>query len=119
VIEALGEALALVGKGGVDERLYLEVMTSSLFDAPVYKTYGGLIASGRFAPAGFAAPLGHKDIRLLLAAAEDLRVPMPVASLLRDRFLTLFARGGEQLDWSAIGGLAAADAGMPPHSSAS
>ena len=119
VIEALGEALALVGKGGIDERLYLEVMTSSLFDAPVYKTYGGLIASGRFAPAGFAAPLGHKDIRLLLAAAEDLRVPMPVASLLRDRFLTLFARGGEQLDWAAIGGLPAADAGMRPQSSAS
>jgi 3-hydroxyisobutyrate dehydrogenase-like beta-hydroxyacid dehydrogenase len=113
VIEALGEALALVAKGGIDEQLYLEVMTSSLFDAPIYKTYGSLIASGRFAPAGFAAPLGHKDIRLLLAAAEDLRVPMPVASLLRDRFLTLFARGGEQLDWSAIGRLPAADAGMP------
>jgi 3-hydroxyisobutyrate dehydrogenase-like beta-hydroxyacid dehydrogenase len=112
VIESLGEALALVAKGGVDERLYLEVMTSSLFDAPIYKTYGGLIASGRFEPAGFAAPLGQKDIRLVLAAAEDLRVPMPVASLLRDRFLTLLARGGEHLDWSAIGGLPAADAGM-------
>src|SRR5262249_22704515 len=109
VIESLGEALALVSKGGVDERVYLEMLTSSLFDAPVYKTYGSLIASGRFQPAGFAAPLGHKDIRLLLSAAEDLRVPMPVASLLRDRFLALFARGGEQLDWAAIGGLPAAD----------
>jgi 3-hydroxyisobutyrate dehydrogenase-like beta-hydroxyacid dehydrogenase len=118
VIEALGEALALVAKGGIDERLYLEVMTSSLFDAPVYKTYGNLIASGRFSPAGFAAPLGHKDIRLLLAAAEDLRVPMPVASLLRDRFLTLFARGGEALDWAAIGGLPAADAGISPAATA-
>jgi hypothetical protein len=39
-------------------------------------------------------------------------VPMPLASLLRDRLLTLLARGGEQLDWSAIGGLAAADAGL-------
>ena len=88
------------------------MMTSSLFDAPVYKTYGGLIASGHFEPAGFAAPLGHKDIRLMLAAAEDLRVPMPLASLLRDRFLTSLARGGDQLDWSAIGALPAADAGM-------
>lgn len=114
VIESLGEALALVAKGGVDKNLYLEVMTSSLFGAPVYKTYGGLIASEQFQPAGFAAPLGQKDIRLLLAAAEDLRVPMPVASLLRDRFLALFAHGGEQLDWSAIGGLAAADAGLSP-----
>ena len=112
VIESLGEALALVGKGGVNPRQYLELLTSSLFDVPVYKTYGALIAGGRFEPAGFAAPLGQKDIRLALAAAEDLRVPMPLASLLRDRFLTLLARGGEQLDWSAIGGLAAADAGL-------
>jgi 3-hydroxyisobutyrate dehydrogenase-like beta-hydroxyacid dehydrogenase len=112
MIEAIGEALALVGKGGVDRRRYVEILTSSLFDVPLYKTYGGLIADGRFEPAGFAAPLGQKDIRLALAAADDLRVPMPLASLLRDRFLTLLANGGESLDWSAIGRLPAVDAGM-------
>jgi 3-hydroxyisobutyrate dehydrogenase-like beta-hydroxyacid dehydrogenase len=111
VIESLGEAMALVGKGGVDRRHYLDILTSTLFDAPVYKTYGGLIADGTFEPAGFAAPLGYKDIRLTLAAAEDLRVPLPLASLLRDRFLTLLAHGGDKLDWSAIGQLAAKDAG--------
>src|SRR5213080_1539306 len=112
VIEALGEALALVGKAGVDGHRYLDLLTSTLFTAPVYKTYGGLIAEGKFEPAGFAAPLGYKDIRLTLAAADDLRVPMPVASLLRDRFLTLLAQGGEALDWSGIGQLAARDAGQ-------
>jgi len=111
VIEALGEALALIGKAGIDKRRYLEFLTSTLFDAPIYRTYGALIADGRFFPAGFAAPLGQKDIRLVLAAAEDLRVPMPVASLLRDRFLNLLAHGGEGLDWSAIGQLSATDAG--------
>jgi 3-hydroxyisobutyrate dehydrogenase-like beta-hydroxyacid dehydrogenase len=111
VIESLGEALALIGKAGIDERQYLEFLTSTLFDAPIYKTYGALITDGRFAPAGFAAPLGQKDIRLVLAAAEDLRVPMPLASLLRDRFLNLLAHGGERLDWSAIGRLPAMDAG--------
>jgi 3-hydroxyisobutyrate dehydrogenase-like beta-hydroxyacid dehydrogenase len=111
VIESLGEAMALVAKGGVDRRQYLDILTSTLFGAPVYKTYGGLIADGTFEPAGFAAPLGQKDIRLTLAAAEDLRVPLPLASLLRDRFLTLLAHGGEKLDWSAIGRLAAKDAG--------
>jgi 3-hydroxyisobutyrate dehydrogenase-like beta-hydroxyacid dehydrogenase len=113
MIESLGEALALVAKGGVDQRRYLEILTSTLFDVPVYKTYGGLIASGRFEPAGFAAPLGHKDIRLALAAAEGLRVPMPLASLLHDRFLTLLAHGGDNLDWSAIGRLPAMDARLP------
>jgi 3-hydroxyisobutyrate dehydrogenase-like beta-hydroxyacid dehydrogenase len=112
VLESLGEALALITKGGIDRQQYVELLTSSLFNAPIYKTYGGLIAGGKFEPAGFAAPLGHKDINLVMAAAEELRVPLPLASLLRDRFLTLFAHGGERLDWSAIGELAALDAGI-------
>jgi 3-hydroxyisobutyrate dehydrogenase-like beta-hydroxyacid dehydrogenase len=110
VIESIGEALALVSKGGVDRRQYINILTSSLFNAPVYKTYGGLLAERNFEPAGFAAPLGHKDIRLALAAAEQMRVPMPLASLLNDRFLTLLAHGGDKLDWSAIGDLAGKDA---------
>ena len=114
VIESLGEAMALVGKGGIDLQAYLDFLTSTLFTAPVYRTYGSLIAERRFEPAGFAAPLGQKDIRLALAAAEELRVPMPLASLLRDRFLTLLAHGGDTLDWSAIGHLAAQDAGASP-----
>jgi 3-hydroxyisobutyrate dehydrogenase-like beta-hydroxyacid dehydrogenase len=113
VIESLGEAMALIGKAGIDRRRYLDIVTTALFDVPAYKLYGGMIADGRFEPAGFAAPLGQKDIRLTLAAAETLGVPMPLASLLRDRFLALIAQGGEGLDWSAIGGLAAADAGEP------
>jgi 3-hydroxyisobutyrate dehydrogenase-like beta-hydroxyacid dehydrogenase len=88
VIESLGEAMALVGKGGVDKHRYIDILTSTLFGAPVYKTYGALIAGEKFEPAGFAAPLGQKDLRLVLAAAEDLRVPLPIANLLRDRFLT-------------------------------
>ncbi|MGC1863283.1 MAG: NAD(P)-dependent oxidoreductase [Methylocystis sp.] len=110
VIESLGEAMALIGKGGVDRQQYLEILTSTLFSSPVYKTYGALIVEGKFEPAGFAAPLGNKDIGLVLAAAEELRVPLPLASLLRDRFLTLLAHGGGALDWSAIGRLAAEDA---------
>lgn len=112
VIESLGEAMPLVGKAGIDRSHYLDILTSTLFNAPVYRTYGGLIAERKFQPPGFAAPLAQKDIRLALAAAENLRVPMPLASLIRDRFLTLMARGGEDLDWSAIGQLAASDAGL-------
>lgn len=111
VIEALGEPIALVGKEGIDRERYLEMLTSTLFGAPVYKIYGKLIIDDKFEPPGFAAPLGYKDIRLVLAAADWLRVPMPLASLLRDRFLTLLAYGGDKLDWSAIGRLPARDAG--------
>ena len=109
-IEALGEAIALVGKAGVDRQAFVDLLTSSIFPARAYVTYGGAIAGNKFKPAGFAAPLGFKDIRLAMAAAESLRTPMPLASLLRDRFLRLLAQGGDELDWSAIGGLATQDA---------
>jgi 3-hydroxyisobutyrate dehydrogenase-like beta-hydroxyacid dehydrogenase len=110
-IEALGEAIALIGKAGIDRHAFVDLLTSTIFPAPAYKTYGGLIADNQFEPAGFAAPLGFKDIRLTLAAAEALRVPLPIGGLLQDRFLTLLAqRGGDNLDWAAIGALAAQEA---------
>lgn len=112
VLETVGEAVALIRKAGVDPQTFMHVLTSTLFNAPVYKTYGALIAERRFSPAGFAAPLGYKDVGLALSAAKSLQVPMPLASLLSDRFLRLLAEGGEALDWSAIAGLSAADAGL-------
>jgi 3-hydroxyisobutyrate dehydrogenase-like beta-hydroxyacid dehydrogenase len=112
VMEALSEAMALIRKGGIDPNRYFELLTATLFTGPVFTNYGGLIANQRFQPAGFAAPLGEKDLRLALAAAETLRVPMPLASLVHDRLQTLIARGGEHLDWSALGQLAANDAGL-------
>ena len=110
-IESVGEAVALVTKAGVDRVQYVDILTSTLFAAPAYQTYGGLIARQEFEPAGFAATLGLKDIQLVLAAAQQLQVPLPVASLLRDRLLTLVATGGGQLDWSAVSALADRDAG--------
>jgi 3-hydroxyisobutyrate dehydrogenase-like beta-hydroxyacid dehydrogenase len=108
LIESLGEAIALVGKAGIDRQAYLDFLTTTIVPAPAYKIYGQLIVDNQFEPARFAAPLGFKDIRLAIAAAESLRVPMPLASLLHDRFVRLLAQpDGETMDWSGIGGLAA------------
>jgi 3-hydroxyisobutyrate dehydrogenase-like beta-hydroxyacid dehydrogenase len=112
VLESLSEAMALISKAGIDQHEYLDFLTSTLFAAPVYKTYGGIIADKKFQPAGFAAPLGLKDVRLTLMAGEQFRVPLPLASLIRDRFLALLARGGDSLDWSAISQIAAEDSGQ-------
>jgi len=112
MIESLGEAMALAEKGGVDRHAFLDVMTSTLFDVPVYRSYGGLIADRNFSQATFTATLGAKDIGLALAAGDALKAPLPLASLLRDRFLTLFASGGADLDWCSLGALAARDAGI-------
>lgn len=112
VIESLGESFALVRKSGVDPAVFLEVLTSSLFDAPIYRTYGGIVAAERYRPAGFRAPLGLKDVGLALAAAQQAGVPMPLGSLIRDRFIAALARGEADADWSVIAKLSATDAGL-------
>ncbi|MCS0504179.1 NAD(P)-dependent oxidoreductase [Ancylobacter mangrovi] len=112
VIESLGEALALVAKGGVDQQAYLDLLTSTLFSAPVYRTYGQLIVDRAYEPAGFALPLGAKDVRLALAAGEELKVPLPIGSLLRDRLMTMIATEGEAKDWSSLGELAKIQSGQ-------
>lgn len=110
VLESLGEAIALVDRGGVDKQEFVDLLTSTLFGAAVYKTYGPLVAADEPPAVGFAAQLGLKDIRLALAAADKLRVGMPFAGVLRDRFAELLATGGEDQDWSAVGRMAFRDA---------
>src|SRR6202051_2640284 len=111
-IESLGEAMALAEKGGVAKAQLLEVLTGTLFDAPVYRTYGAILAAERFRPAGFAAPLGLKDMRLVGQSADALRVPMPLLSLLRDHLLQTIAQEGEDIDWSAIALVARKNSGL-------
>ena len=113
IIETLGEACAVAGKAGLDPMHLVELLTSANFNAAPYKIYGPLIASQRFQPPGFALPLGQKDNRLMLAAAESLGVPLPLASLVHDRFLTLRSKGlGSESDWSAVALCALSDAGL-------
>jgi 3-hydroxyisobutyrate dehydrogenase-like beta-hydroxyacid dehydrogenase len=114
VLESLSEAVAFARKSGVDAGVLMDFLTSTLFNAPVYKTYGGLIVEGNYDKVGFALPLGLKDTRLVLQAAEAKSVPMPIASVVRDRFLTAIARGNANKDWSALGLIAAEDAGLSP-----
>jgi 3-hydroxyisobutyrate dehydrogenase-like beta-hydroxyacid dehydrogenase len=111
-LECMGEVLALLRKGGVDRHLAHDVLTNSLFDSQVHKTYGGKIVDERYSPPGLAAPLAIKDLRLALAEAERAAVPMPAASLVHDRLVGMVARGWADLDWSALGLLAAVDAGL-------
>ncbi|NID03486.1 NAD(P)-dependent oxidoreductase [Luteibacter jiangsuensis] len=106
-IESMAEASALTRAHGVPAKDFLEVMTGSLFAAPVFKTYGGLIAEENYSPAGFKMSLGFKDIGLARSAAETERVPMPFASVLHDTLLEALAAGEADLDWSALAKVAA------------
>ncbi len=111
LIEAFGEASALTARHGVTPAQFVEVMTNSVFQVPAYRTYGGLIASGRFEPAGFPLRLGLKDIRLALAAADARDVALPLASLVRDHYLKALTRGYAEYDWAALALVSMEDAG--------
>ena len=112
VIESLGEAFAFGRKLGVDPHAFLDILTNSLFPAPVYRNYGSMIAADKFEPVGFKLPLGLKDNRLLLAAAEEAAVPMPMASLIHDRFVAALAQGLGEADWAAIARISYLNAGL-------
>jgi 3-hydroxyisobutyrate dehydrogenase-like beta-hydroxyacid dehydrogenase len=112
VIESLAEAFSLVRKSEIDPHTFLEVLTGSLFATPIFQTYGGMIAKDQFEPAGFKLPLGFKDNRLVLAAAEDAAAPMPIASLIHDRFVAAMAQGLSDEDWSAIARISFRSAGL-------
>jgi len=111
VIEALGEAYATLRKAGVAPDAFLEIMTA-LFGSQVIAMYGRIIAQEQFMPAGFALPLGLKDVRLMLAAAEECAAPMPLASLVHDHLLSALAQGQEDLDWSSMTQVLARNAGL-------
>jgi 3-hydroxyisobutyrate dehydrogenase-like beta-hydroxyacid dehydrogenase len=118
-MQSMGEVLALLRKGGVDARQAFEVLTGSLFDGKVHKTYGGKIVESHYSPPGMTTPLAAKDLHLALAEAEHMAVPMPATSMVHDRLVATIARGWAELDWSALGLLAACDAGLQSDAGAS
>jgi 3-hydroxyisobutyrate dehydrogenase-like beta-hydroxyacid dehydrogenase len=111
-IEALAEALTLAEKNGVDRMKLASMLSQTLFACPAYQTYGEAIAQERYQPAGFLMSLGLKDITLVLQTAAASAMPMPLASLLHDRFLSAVAQGGAELDWAAVASDVARSAGL-------
>ena len=101
-IGTMGEAMAMVQGHGVDKAGFLQLLTSTVFSAPVYKGYGQAIVDARFEPAGFKLALGLKDVRLALEAAELVNVPLPLGSVLRDALIEGLAHGEGHLDLAAL-----------------
>jgi 3-hydroxyisobutyrate dehydrogenase-like beta-hydroxyacid dehydrogenase len=114
-LEMLGEAVAVLRKRGLDPGSFIDIMTGTMFGGRVHRIYGDRIVGQQYAP-GFAMPLALKDVRLALAEAENAGAPMPSVGVVRDRMLTGIARGHADLDWTALGLIAAEEAGLrsPP-----
>ena len=111
MIESFAEAYATLRKAGVAPQAFLEIM-NSLMGSTIFSLYGRSIAEEQFEPAGFALKLGLKDVRLVLAAAEECAAPMPLASLVHDHLLSALAQGQGEMDWSSIAKVVARNAGL-------
>ena len=111
-IEAMGEAFSLVRKYGVVPEVLYEVMTDALFAAPAYKVYGRIIVDEAYERAGFTADLGLKDANLILAAADPVGVPLPSATVYRERLLGAIAHGEGAQDWAVIAREQARESGL-------
>ena len=111
-IEAMGEAFALVRKHGIDPERFIEVVNGRLLRSPIYENYGKIIVAGRWEPPGFKLRHGLKDIRLALGAGDEVDVPLPLASLMRDRFLSAMAWRWADSDWAALARVSAVEAGL-------
>ncbi len=103
----------MLEKSGVDRVAAVEMLSSTLFACPVYQGYGNAIAQMRHRPAGFRLPLGLKDVELALQTGGEVRAPMPVAGIVRDRLISSIAKGRAEMDWSALALVARDDAGSP------
>jgi 3-hydroxyisobutyrate dehydrogenase-like beta-hydroxyacid dehydrogenase len=101
-IEAMSEAFSLVRKYGVLPQVLFDVMTDALFASPAYKIYGKIIVDESYDKAGFMTLQGLKDLNLVLAAADQARVPMPSANNVRDRLLGAIAHGDGDKDWAVM-----------------
>ena len=110
-LEMLGEVVAVALKRGLDPKPFVDIMTSTMFGGRAHKIYGDKIVNRSYAP-GFVMPLVLKDVRLALAEAENAGAPMPSVNVVRDRLITGIARGYADLDWTALGLIAAEEAGL-------
>jgi 3-hydroxyisobutyrate dehydrogenase-like beta-hydroxyacid dehydrogenase len=99
-LEAMAESAALVESHGVRASDFFNIVNNTMFAAPVYQSYGAIIAERRdvSVPAGLA--LAERDINLALAAGADENVSLPFASQLRDNLLDARAHSDADRDWS-------------------
>jgi 3-hydroxyisobutyrate dehydrogenase-like beta-hydroxyacid dehydrogenase len=113
-LEAMAEAFTLAEKAGVDRATAYSVLTQTLFANPLYQNYGRVIASETYEPAGFALPLGQKDIGLVQRIGRATHTPLPLASLLLDHLTAARAKGRDYMDWAALALEASEAAGLAP-----
>lgn len=108
LLEVVGEAIVFAEERGV--LAPFGNMLKSLL--PVFGEYWERIQMRNYDKPGFTLDGGLKDVKLMLEAAAEVHVPLPCASLIRDKCLTAQARGMGQLDWCCFTEISRLNAGQ-------
>jgi len=117
-VEGMAEASAFASRHGIAPAELLDVLTNGVFTAPSYQLYGAAIAQERYDPPGFRLALTLKDLRLALAAAEEVSVPMPLADVVHESLLDAMANGDGERDLAALAKVSMRRAGLEESSAA-
>ncbi|WP_303311327.1 NAD(P)-dependent oxidoreductase [Hymenobacter sp. BT730] len=111
-IEAMAEAFTLAEKSGVSRQQIYEVMTGTIFNSPIYKSYGHMVATEDYKPLGAAPHILRKDLDLVMHEAQDHGVPMPIASIVLNHLTTTVARTAGDEDWTSFARRVSEEAGL-------
>lgn len=101
-IESMAEGINLAKKSGVDSGAWINMITQTLFAAPVYINYSNILLKEMFQPAGFALKLGLKDVSLVITQSNEVKAEMPIGNLMRQRLQECMENGLGDHDWTAM-----------------
>ena len=108
LLELVGQLVVFAEKRGVLAPIG-EMLKALL---PPFQEYWDRIETRNYANPGFTLDGGLKDVTLMLEAAAEVNVPLPCASLIRDKIIAAQARGMSQLDWCCFTEISRLNAGQ-------
>lgn len=100
-IAAMGEALVLATRAGLDPEVVFNAIKGGLAGSTVLNAKAPMVIHRNFKP-GFRIRLHQKDLRNALLAAESMKVPLPLTSSVQQMIMALMNSGSGDLDHSAI-----------------
>jgi 2-hydroxy-3-oxopropionate reductase len=100
-IEAVGEALLLASKAGVDAEKVRAALMGGFASSRILEVHGERMTKRTFNP-GFRIELHQKDLNLALSTAQSLGVSLPNTATCQALFNACAAHGGKAWDHSAM-----------------
>jgi 2-hydroxy-3-oxopropionate reductase len=100
-IAAMGEALVLASRAGLDPQVVVNAVKGGLAGSSVLEAKAPMVISRNSQP-GFRIGLHQKDLRNALLAAESMKIPLPLTSIVQQMLMALMNEGKQDLDHSAI-----------------